>query len=83
MQNIRCIPDPRRWILTIYKSEKRDQILTVHRFSTIRAIAAVIQENPSHISNCYHGLVKPRGRMRYCTVARRQSVRRLSPKMKN
>jgi hypothetical protein len=63
--------DPRKWVVILYTSERKDDVLGVYRFDTIRQIAHVVGCKPSHVSNVYHKLVTARDGMQYLDVLKK------------
>lgn len=60
--------DPRKWMMLLHTDETKSVILAVFRYDTIREIAGVLSLKPSQISNCYHGLVLPKGALKYVEI---------------
>ena len=49
------------WVLEIFTTLDKTEILKVYEFMTMGDIAYVLNLKSSVISNYYHGLIKPRG----------------------
>lgn len=56
------------WILHLYLDEEKQDLFKSMEFQTIKDISDVIQEKPQVISNYFHGLIKPRGFLKYCIL---------------
>jgi hypothetical protein len=63
--------DPRKWVMVLYTSKRKDDVLGVYRFDTVRQIAAVVGCSPSHVSNVYHKLVAGHDGMQYIDVVKK------------
>lgn len=59
------------WILVIYASAKKDEVVKVHNFNSIRQIAYIVNERPRDVSNYYHGLILARGNLKYVDMYKR------------
>lgn len=44
------------------------EIIKIMRFDTMNSMSQVIGEKPSVLSNYFHGLIKPRGTLKYCII---------------
>lgn len=58
----------RQWILIMFDSHAQEKIVKIMYFSTMRELAYVVGVKPQYMSNVYHGLVKPRGIIKYLRV---------------
>ena len=56
------------WILELFTSKDKSQLLKVYEFVTIKDIAYVLNMAPTTISNFYHKLIKPRGNLHYVNI---------------
>ncbi len=56
------------WILHLYTDEKKEELLKVMDFETIKDISYVLGIDSQVISNYFHGLIKPRGILKYCVL---------------
>lgn len=64
--------DPRKWVMVLYTSKRKDDVLGVYRYDTVRQIAAVVGCSPSHVSNVYHRLVAGHSGMEYVDVHKKR-----------
>jgi hypothetical protein len=64
--------DPRKWVMVLYTSKRKDDVLGVYRYDTVRQIAAVVGCSPSHVSNVYHRLVTGHSGMEYVDVHKKR-----------
>ena len=53
------------WILIIYANAKKDEVVKIHRFNSIRQIAYIVDEPSRDVSNFYHRLILSRGNLKY------------------
>lgn len=56
------------WILHLYTDEKKEELVKVMEFQTIKDISYVLGVDSQIISNYFHGLIKPRGVLKYCVL---------------
>lgn len=56
------------WLLHLYKDEDKTDLFKVMEFQTIKDISECIDVEPQVISNYFHGLIKPRGFLKYCIL---------------
>ena len=56
------------WILHLYTDEKKEELVKVMEFQTIKDISYVLGIDSQIISNYFHGLIKPRGVLKYCVL---------------
>ena len=49
-------------------SEEKKDILKIMEFKSIKEIEAVFDISAQTISNCFHGLIKPRGMLKNCSI---------------
>lgn len=64
-----------RWVVYLFTSEEKKDILKIMEFRSINEISAVFDIPSQTISNCFHGLIKPRGMLKNCMIF--QSVKPL------
>ena len=64
-----------RWVVYLFTSEEKKDILKVMEFRSINEISVVFDIPSQTISNCFHGLIKPRGMLKNCMIF--QSVKPL------
>ena len=64
-----------RWVVYLFTSEEKKDILKIMEFRSINEISAVFDIPAQTISNCFHGLIKPRGMLKNCMIF--QSVKPL------
>ena len=56
------------WVVELYTSKDKDELLKVYEFTTIRQVAFVLDMKPSTISNFYHRLIAPRGNLQFVNL---------------
>jgi Mn-dependent DtxR family transcriptional regulator len=56
------------WVVELFTSVDKMQILKVYEFSTIKEIAYVLNVEPSTVSNYYHKLIKARGLLKFVNI---------------
>lgn len=56
------------WYLTLYDSEEKSNPIKVLPCNTIKEISYLLGMDSQVISNCYHGQIKPRGVLKYCSI---------------
>lgn len=56
------------WLLHLYKDEDKTDLFKIMEFQTIKDISDCIEVEPQVISNYFHGLIKPRGFLKYCIL---------------
>ena len=56
------------WILHLYTDETKEELVKVMEFQTIKDISYVLDVDSQIISNYFHGLIKPRGVLKYCVL---------------
>ena len=56
------------WVVELYTSKEKDELVKVYEFTTIRQVAYVLDMKPSTISNFYHSLIAPRGNLNYVNI---------------
>ncbi len=56
------------WLLHLYKDEEKTDLFKIMEFQTIKDISECIGVEPQVISNYFHGLIKPRGFLKYCIL---------------
>lgn len=56
------------WILHLYTDENKEELVKVMEFQTIKDISYVLDIDSQIISNYFHGLIKPRGVLKYCVL---------------
>ena len=49
-------------------TDKEKEIIKIMKFDTMNSMAQVMGEKPSVLSNYFHGLIKPRGILKYCII---------------
>ena len=64
-----------RWVVYLFTSEEKKDILKIMEFRSINEISVVFDIPSQTISNCFHGLIKPRGMLKNCIIF--QSVKPL------
>ena len=53
------------WLIYLYEEEEHTNIFKVMKFNTIKDVLGM---NNQTISNFFHGLIKPRGVLKYCVL---------------
>jgi hypothetical protein len=56
------------WYLYLFEDEEKTEIFKVMKFNTISEMSNCIQLKPNILSNFFHGLIKPRGVLKYCMI---------------
>jgi len=56
------------WYLTIFTSHEKSEIFKTLSCDTIKEMSYYLDIEPSVISNYYHGQIKPRGVLKYCSI---------------
>ena len=64
-----------RWVVYLFTREEKKYILKIMEFRSINEISVVFDIPSQTISNCFHGLIKPRGMLKNCMIF--QSVKPL------
>ena len=64
-----------KWIVYLFTSEDKKDIFKIMEFRSINEISVVFDIPSQTISNCFHGLIKPRGMLKNCIIF--QSVKPL------
>ena len=62
------------WVLEIFTTAKKTEILKVYEFVTMSDIAYVLNLKSSVISNYFHELIKPRGTLKYINIYQKYIV---------
>ena len=63
----------RNWVLWLFESEDKKELLKIMEFKTIRDIGYVLDLEPQLISNWFHGLINPRGILKSCVLYQTES----------
>tara|TARA_R100000231_G_scaffold93737_1_gene70361 strand:+ start:85 stop:288 length:204 start_codon:yes stop_codon:yes gene_type:complete len=56
------------WILHLYKDIEHTDLIKIMEFDTIKDCSDVLRIETQIISNYFHGLIKPRGVLKYCIL---------------
>ena len=56
------------WILHLYKDIEHTDLIKVMEIDTIKDCSYVLGLDTQIISNYFHGLIKPRGVLKYCIL---------------
>lgn len=56
------------WYLYLFETEEKEEIFKIMKFNTINDMSEVLQVKPNILSNYFHGLIKPRGVLKYCVI---------------
>jgi len=59
-----------RWSLIVYETPAKSSVLSVMPLATMRDVGYVLGESQSRASNFYHGMLLPRGALRYVSIVR-------------
>ena len=59
------------WVLEVFTSEEKTDILKVYSFTTAREVAYVLGVKPSVVYNYYHSLIRPRDNLKYVNIYRK------------
>lgn len=57
-----------RWVVYLFDSHEKKNIIKIMEFKSVREIEAVFDIPAQTISNCFHGLIKPRGMLKNCMI---------------
>tara|TARA_R110000751_G_scaffold283108_2_gene386430 strand:+ start:2536 stop:2742 length:207 start_codon:yes stop_codon:yes gene_type:complete len=57
-----------KWYLILYYNTDKNEVFKILRFDTIKEMSFVLGLSPQVISNYYHGLIKERDCLKYCSV---------------
>ena len=57
-----------KWIVILFDSISKKNILKIWTFDTINDVAYILGMPPQDISNFYHKLIKSRDNLRYCDI---------------
>lgn len=57
-----------RWVVYLFTSEEKKDILKIMEFRSISEISLVFDIPAQTISNCFHGLIRPRGMLKNCMI---------------
>ena len=58
-------------VLYLFEDEKKTDLLKIMEFRTIKELSYVLDMDSQIISNMFHGLIKPRGIMKNCSLYRK------------
>jgi hypothetical protein len=56
------------WYLYLFEDEEKTEIFKIMKFNTISEMSDVVDIKPNVLSNYFHGLIKPRGILKYCMI---------------
>ena len=56
------------WYLYLFEDEDKTEIFKIMKFNTISDMSDVVDIKPNILSNYFHGLIKPRGVLKYCMI---------------
>ena len=56
------------WILYLFESSEKKDLLKIMEFKTIKDVSFVLGVDASIISNWFHGLIHPRGILKNCVL---------------
>ena len=56
------------WLLHLYRDEDKTDLFKVMEFQTIKDISDCIEVEPQVIRYYFHGLIKPRGFLKFCIL---------------
>ena len=65
---IKIIMKKNFWYLYLFETEEKEEIFKIMKFNTINDMSEVLQVKPNILSNYFHGLIKPRGVLKYCMI---------------
>ena len=57
-----------KWVLYLFEDKEKSDILKIMEFRTIKDIAFVLDMEQQIISNWFHGLIHPRGILKFCVL---------------
>ena len=52
----------------LYENEDKKDIVKVMKFNTINEMSYVLNIKSAVLSNFFHGLIKPRDTLKYCSI---------------
>ena len=56
------------WYVYLYEDKEKKDIFKIMKFDTINEMSKVMNLKPAVLSNYFHGLIKPRGVLKYCII---------------
>ena len=56
------------WYVYLFEGEDKKEIFKIMKFNTIKDVSYVLDIPAQTISNYFHGLIKPREVLRYCSI---------------
>lgn len=56
------------WVVYLFTDESKTDILKIMEFRSVKEIEEVFNIPSQTISNCFHGLIKPRGMLKNCAI---------------
>ena len=56
------------WYVYLYEDKDKKDIFKIMKFDTINEMSKVMNLKPAVLSNYFHGLIKPRGVLKYCII---------------
>ena len=56
------------WYLYLFEDEEKTEIFKIMKFNTMNEMSAVVGMPSNILSNYFHGLIKPRGVLKYCLI---------------
>ena len=59
------------WIVELFTSADKIDILKVYAFTTAKEVAYVLDVKPSVVYNYYLSLIRPRGNLKYVNIYRK------------
>tara|TARA_R110000744_G_scaffold169809_2_gene287847 strand:- start:269 stop:478 length:210 start_codon:yes stop_codon:yes gene_type:complete len=56
------------WVVYLFESEEKTNIFKIMEFRSVNDISFCFDVPAQTISNCFHGLIKPRGILKNCVI---------------
>lgn len=56
------------WLVYLFEEPEKKNILKIMEFRSVNDISYVLGLPSQTISNCFHGLIKPRGILKNCVI---------------
>ena len=56
------------WYVYLFEGEDKKEIFKIMKFNTINDMSYVLDIKSNVLSNFFHGLIKPRDVLKYCSI---------------
>jgi hypothetical protein len=57
-----------KWVLYLFEDTTKTDLFKIMEFRTIKDLSYVLDIDQQIISNWFHGLINPRGILKYCVL---------------